>query len=100
MAVNPHFEKFVRIQTDRDHRVIDSGPYRIIRHPGYLAIIIGLLFSAPYLLGSLWAFAPAMLAAGCLIVRTVLEERTLRSELPGYEAYCRRVPKRLLPGIW
>jgi len=100
MAVNPHFEKFVRIQKDRDHRVIATGPYRIVRHPGYLATIIGFLLAAPLLLGSWWAFVPAWLAVACLVVRTALEDKTLRRELVGYEEYTRQVRYRLVAGLW
>ncbi len=100
MVTNPHFEKFVRIQYDRDHRVIDTGPYRIVRHPGYLATILGFILAVPFLLGSWWAFIPVFLAAACLIIRTALEDSTLRNELSGYEDYVRRVRYRLLPGIW
>lgn len=100
MSVNPHFEKTVRIQADRDHRVIDTGPYRIVRHPGYLGFIPALSFAPPFLLGSWWAFIPAPAAAAVLILRTALEDRLLRRELPGYEAYTRKVPYRLLPGLW
>lgn len=100
MLVDTHFEKTVRIQTDRNHKVIDTGPYRIVRHPGYLGIIVGFILSAPFLLGSWWAFVPAATSAVTLIVRTVLEDRTLRNELSGYEEYSRRVRYRLVPGIW
>ena len=99
MAVNEHFELLARIQTDRGHRVVSSGPYRIVRHPGYLAAIVGSL-AAPLILGSLWAFAPV--AAGVLLftARTALEDRTLREELAGYPEYASRTRYRLLPGIW
>lgn len=100
MLVNTHFEKTVRIQTDRNHQVIDTGPYRIVRHPGYLGIIVGFIFSAPLLLASWWAFVPAAASALTMIVRTVLEDSTLRNELAGYEDYARRVRYRLVPGIW
>lgn len=100
MAVNTHFEKTVRIQHDRGHRVIDSGPYGIVRHPGYLGTILGFALAPPLLLGSWWAFAPAVLAIVCLVVRTVLEDRTLTKELDGYEAYAQDVRHRLLPGVW
>lgn len=99
MAVNPHFELLVRIQTDRGHRVISSGPYRIVRHPGYLAAIVGAL-TAPLILGSLWAFAPVAAAALLFTVRAALEDRTLREELAGYREYASRTRHRLLPGIW
>ncbi len=77
-----------------------SDPYRIVRHPGYIATILGLVLATPLLLGSWWAFIPAILAMACLLLRTVLEDRTLRQELSGYEAYTRKVHYRLLPGIW
>jgi len=99
MAVNEHFELLVRIQTDRGHRVVTSGPYRIVRHPGYLAAIVGGLAS-PLILGSLWAFAPVVASALLFSVRTALEDRTLREELAGYQEYAARTRHRLLPGIW
>ncbi len=99
MGVNPFFEKTVRIQTERGHRVIDSGPYAIVRHPGYVGFF-GWCLSAPFLLGSWWALIPAILSAIALIVRTALEDRTLREELDGYAAYTERVRYRLFPGIW
>jgi protein-S-isoprenylcysteine O-methyltransferase Ste14 len=100
MAVNPFFEKTVRIQQDRGHQVIDTGPYRIVRHPGYIATIIGFIFATPFLLGSWWSFVPAGIAAASLIVRTYLEDLTLQKELPGYALYAQRVCYRLIPGIW
>ena len=99
MGVNPFFEKTVRIQSDRGHRVIDTGPYSVVRHPGYLGFF-GWCLSAPLLLGSWWAFVPAGLTLVGLIIRTALEDRTLRKELEGYEAYSTRVRYRLLPGVW
>ena len=80
--------------------MIDTGPYQIVRHPGYLGIIVGFILSAPFLLGSWWAFVPAGVSTLTLIVRTVLEDRTLRNELTRYEDYARRVRYRLVPGIW
>ena len=100
MSVNTHFEKTVRIQSDRNHRVIDSGPYGIVRHPGYLATIAGFIVGVPLLLGSWWAFLPAFAAGACLVVRTFLEDRMLRRELTGYEAYAQRVRYRLIRGLW
>lgn len=99
MGVNPFFEKTVRIQTERGHRVIDTGPYRFVRHPGYLGFF-GWCFSTPLLLGSWWAFLPATVSALAIVVRTALEDRTLKAELPGYADYARRVHYRLIPGIW
>jgi len=100
MAVNTHFEKTVRIQTDRDHRVIDTGPYRIVRHPGYVGTILGFLLSPPFLLLSWWAFAPAAAASLVLVLRTALEDRFLQNELQGYAEYAKRVRYRLVPGVW
>jgi protein-S-isoprenylcysteine O-methyltransferase Ste14 len=99
MAVNEHFELLMRIQSDRGHRVVSSGPYRIVRHPGYLAAIVGSLTS-PFILGSFWAFVPVVAGALLFAVRTALEDRTLREELAGYEEYASRTRHRLLPGIW
>ena len=99
MGVNPFFEKTVRIQTERGHRVVDTGPYAFVRHPGYLGFF-GWTLSAPLLLGSWWAFVPALLAVGSIVIRTVLEDRTLRRRLSGYEEYAGRVRYRLIPGVW
>ena len=99
MGVNPFFEKTVRIQTERDHRVIDTGPYAFVRHPGSLGFF-GWLLSVPLMLGAGWALVPAVLAILSVVVRTALEDRTLRQELDGYEAYADRVRYRLIPGIW
>jgi protein-S-isoprenylcysteine O-methyltransferase Ste14 len=98
-SVNKFFEPSVRIQTDRGHRVIDTGPYAIVRHPGYVSgflVFIGM----PLALGSLWALIPAVLACLVLVVRTVWEDQTLREQLAGYEEYAQRVRYRLIPGVW
>jgi len=99
MIVNPFFEKTVRIQSEHDHQVIDCGPYAFVRHPGYVGFL-GWILTTPVLLGSSWAWPPAILAAGALVVRTWLEDRTLRDELAGYADYAERVPNRLIPGVW
>lgn len=99
MGVNPFFEKTVRIQSERGHLVIDTGPYAYIRHPGYLGFF-GWCLSAPLLLGSWWALVPAVLSVVGLVIRTALEDRTLCDELEGYEAYSKRVRNRLFPGVW
>ncbi|WP_202618642.1 MULTISPECIES: isoprenylcysteine carboxylmethyltransferase family protein [unclassified Ensifer] len=98
-AVNPFFEPGVRIQSERHHRVIDTGPYRFVRHPGYIAALF-LFFGMALALGSFWALIPAALAGTLLVLRTSWEDRLLRAELSGYEAYSRRVRWRLVPGIW
>jgi len=99
MVSNTFFVTTVRIQTDRQHRVVSHGPYRYIRHPGYLGILVTHL-GIPLMLNSLWAFIPAVLIAAILVARTVLEDKTLHAELPGYANYAEFVRYRLLPGIW
>jgi protein-S-isoprenylcysteine O-methyltransferase Ste14 len=79
--------------------VASSGPYRYVRHPGYVGFVVS-YFGTALALGSLWAILPAGLVAGLLMVRTALEDRTLQDELPGYREYARRVRYRLVPGIW
>ncbi len=98
-AVNPFFEPGVRIQSERHQRVIDSGPYRAVRHPGYSAAIL-LFFGMAFALGSLWAALPAFVASAVLVLRTAWEDRLLQRELLGYSAYAARTRWRLLPGVW
>src|SRR5262245_35556780 len=98
-SVNKFFEPCVRVQTDRGHRVIDTGPYALVRHPGYVSAFLAYI-GMPLALGSLWALIPAVLACWLLVLRTVLEDRILREELAGYEEYAHRVPYRLIPGVW
>ncbi|MBB3133241.1 protein-S-isoprenylcysteine O-methyltransferase Ste14 [Rhizobium pisi] len=98
-SVNRHFEPTVRIQTDRDHKVIDTGPYATIRHPGYAtAILLG--FGMALSLGSLYALIPAGLLVVVLFGRTLGEEAELRKGLEGYAEYMARVRWRWIPGIW
>jgi protein-S-isoprenylcysteine O-methyltransferase Ste14 len=99
MASNYYFSTAVRIQMDRDHTVATGGPYRYVRHPGYVGFAVS-FFGTALALGSLWALIPAGLTACLLVVRTALEDRTLQDELPGYVDYARRVRYRLVPGIW
>lgn len=99
MIVNPYFEATVRIQKDRYHQVITTGPYKIVRHPGYLAGILWTL-SIPLIVGSVFAFVPAGIYTFLTIIRTLLEDKTLRNELNGYSEYAKRVRYRLLPWIW
>ena len=98
-AVNRFFEPGVRIQTERGHHVVDTGPYAIICHPGYFAAC--LLFPGIALaLGSWWALVPAGFAVLLIVIRTAWEDRTLHAELAGYAAYAKRVRFRLIPGVW
>lgn len=99
MASNTFFATTVRIQDDRGHSVVSAGPYRFIRHPGYLGSIIYNLVM-PLVLNSLWVILPAVLTIILLIVRTRLEDRTLHTELPGYRDYSANVQFRLIPGVW
>jgi protein-S-isoprenylcysteine O-methyltransferase Ste14 len=96
---NRFFSGMVRIQTERGHRVVSTGPYGIVRHPGYASSLFTFL-SMPFFLDSLWAVIPAVSLTAVLVVRTALEDRTLRAELPGYEEFTRRTRFRLIPGIW
>jgi protein-S-isoprenylcysteine O-methyltransferase Ste14 len=99
MIVNPYLEGEVRIQTERGHRVITTGPYAIVRHPMYVGLIL-LLAGIPLLLGSSWVLLPVGVVVLLLVIRMVFEERLLRKELPGYEAFMLRTPHRLIPGVW
>lgn len=96
---NRFFSSMVRIQTDRGQTVCNEGPYRYVRHPGYVG---GLMFEVTtgIVLGSWWACIPQLLAAALLVWRTGMEDRTLQSELPGYDAYAMHTKFRLVPGVW
>jgi protein-S-isoprenylcysteine O-methyltransferase Ste14 len=98
-AVNRHFEPTVRIQTERGHRVIDTGPYAVMRHPGYIGAVV-LSVGIALALGSLWALVPAAAVALLLAGRTLAEEATLKAELAGYSDYTTRVRYRWVPGVW
>jgi protein-S-isoprenylcysteine O-methyltransferase Ste14 len=99
MAENTHFETTVRIQHERNHRVISTGPYRIVRHPGYAGLIIA-NFGSTMILGSMYGFITAFATLIILGIRTWLEDRTLAAELQGYQEYRKKVRYRLLPFIW
>lgn len=99
MGENPFFEKTVRIQPEHGHRVVDTGPYRFVRHPGYVGFIL-LVLSFPLLLTSPRAIYPTVFAAAWIVVRTALEDRMLHQKLTGYADYATRVRARLLPGVW
>ena len=99
MVENRFFSGVVRIQTDRGHVVCDSGPYHIVRHPGYIGNILALA-GIVLALSSIWTIVPAMIAFVIAVVRTALEDRTLQEELPGYKEYAQRVRYRLIPGLY
>lgn len=99
MKVNPFFSSVVRIQAERGHRVVEHGPYRFVRHPGYMgAFFTGVGIS--FMLGSLYSLIPAAVMIAALIIRTILEDATLQKELPGYSQYASETKYRLFPGIW
>jgi len=96
---NRFFTSLVRIQKDREHEVCNSGPYRVVRHPGYA----GNIFALPGIvlaLGSVWTLIPVVIAIIIAVIRTELEDRTLQEELKGYIEYVQRVRYRLIPGIY
>jgi protein-S-isoprenylcysteine O-methyltransferase Ste14 len=96
---NRFFSGVVRIQVERGHHVVTTGPYRWMRHPGYAGALLT-YWLTPVLLDSLWTFLPVAAMTIVLIIRTALEDRTLAEELPGYSEYAGRTRYRLLPGIW
>ncbi len=98
-AENRFFSSVVRIQMDRGHVVCDSGPYRIVRHPGYAGNNLA-LFGIVLALGSVWTLIPVAVASTIAVIRTELEDRTLQEELAGYRDYAQRVRYRLIPGIY
>jgi protein-S-isoprenylcysteine O-methyltransferase Ste14 len=99
MRTNQFFSAVVRIQKDRGHLVVTSGPYRFVRHPGYTGMAAFTLVT-PLILNSRWAFVPAVVTAAVTMLRTALEDRTLHNELDGYADYARRVKCKLVPAIW
>jgi protein-S-isoprenylcysteine O-methyltransferase Ste14 len=99
MLSNKYFSTLVRLQTDRDHTVASGGPYRYVRHPGYVGIII-MHISIPFAFGSLWALIFSGILAVLYILRTYLEDETLKKELPGYVEYAQKTRYRLIPFVW
>jgi protein-S-isoprenylcysteine O-methyltransferase Ste14 len=99
LSENRFFSTMVRIQTDRGHMVCDTGPYRIVRHPGYAGNILALP-GMVLAFGSVWTIIPVIVALIIAVIRTTLEDKTLQEELPGYQDYARRVRYRLIPGVF
>lgn len=96
---NRFFSTMTRIQMDRGHKVCDSGPYRIVRHPGYAGNILALP-GIVMALGTVWTIIPVIVALIITAIRTMLEDKTLKEELPGYREYVDRVHYRLIPGVF
>jgi protein-S-isoprenylcysteine O-methyltransferase Ste14 len=99
MAVNRFFSPVVRIQKERGHHLITTGPYRSVRHPGYTGMFFGGLAS-PLAMGSWWALVPAAAYALMVLRRTIIEDRFLTESLDGYKAFSGQVKYRLVPGLW
>jgi protein-S-isoprenylcysteine O-methyltransferase Ste14 len=99
MLSNRFFSAVVRIQTDRGHRVVDSGPYATVRHPGYAGMIL-LAPMSGLALGSWISVGLAVIYSALILRRVLFEDAFLRRNLDGYDAYARRVPYRLVPGIF
>ena len=99
MRENTYLAQVVKIDKERGHHVITTGPYALVRHPMYTIAIV-LLFAVPVALGSRYALILSVFLTALLVVRTCLEDRTLHAELPGYPEYARHTLYRLIPGIW
>jgi len=99
LVENRFFSAVVRIQSERAHVVCDTGPYGIVRHPGYAGSVLS-PFAMALALDSVWTLIPATVAAVIAVVRTALEDRTLQAELTGYREYADRVRYRMIPGIY
>jgi protein-S-isoprenylcysteine O-methyltransferase Ste14 len=99
MGANRFFYGVFRIAAEKGHTTCDRGPYRLVRHPGYLGAIL-FDFAAPLILNSVWAFLPAAVTAAAIAVRAAMEDKALQAGLEGYRAYAKRVPSRLLPPVW
>jgi protein-S-isoprenylcysteine O-methyltransferase Ste14 len=99
MAINPYAETSVRIQTDRGQTVVTSGPYRLVRHPMYVGVMLDYVGNS-LVWGSAWALGITGVIILLFLWRTAREDRTLRQELPGYEDFAAQTRYRLLPGVW
>jgi protein-S-isoprenylcysteine O-methyltransferase Ste14 len=96
---NSYAAPVVKIQKERGHRVVTTGPYAYVRHPMYAGALL-IVAGAPLLLGSWWGLAAAAALVLLIAIRAVLEERMLKAELAGYADYAARVRYRLVPYLW
>ncbi len=99
MRENTYLSQVVKIDKDRGHKVVTTGPYALVRHPMYTVVIV-LLFAVPVALGSRFALILAVFLTLLLLIRTYFEDRTLHAELEGYPEYAKQTRYRLIPGIW
>jgi protein-S-isoprenylcysteine O-methyltransferase Ste14 len=99
MTANPFYSSVVRVQTDRGHHTVAAGPYRFVRHPGYAATLLG-VFAGGLALGSWLAMLPLVVLGAFFLRRTLVEDRMLHAELPGYAEYAARVRYRLVVGVF
>jgi protein-S-isoprenylcysteine O-methyltransferase Ste14 len=99
MIANRFFSSAIRLQPDRGHRVVDTGPYAVIRHPGYAAMVT-VVPAMTLALGSWWGAGLALVYSALILRRAAVEDRYLREHLDGYAEYARRVRFRLVPGLW
>lgn len=99
MRENRFFSSVVRIQEERGHIVIDTGIYKIVRHPGYVGMVMALA-GIPLITGSEWSIIPTSIAIILLFIRTALEDITLKNELPGYQEYSKKTRYKLIPWVW
>lgn len=96
---NPFLSATARVQEDRGHYVVASGPYLLIRHPMYLGLCL-LGIGIPLTLGSWWSLIPGAVFALTFVYRTGQEDRFLEANLPGYLEYTQKTRSRLIPGVW
>jgi protein-S-isoprenylcysteine O-methyltransferase Ste14 len=96
---NSFFSTVVRIQKERGHTVCDTGLYKIVRHPGYLGMVISMI-GVPLITTSVWSIIPTLIAVILLLMRTLFEDKTLIEELDGYSEYTLKTPKKLIPFVW
>jgi protein-S-isoprenylcysteine O-methyltransferase Ste14 len=99
MGANRYFSPVIRIQGERGHHVVDQGPYAVVRHPGYLGMMI-VSPMAVLAMGSWWALIPAGMYWALIVRRVVVEDQFLRANLKGYNQYAGRVRHRVIPGVW
>jgi protein-S-isoprenylcysteine O-methyltransferase Ste14 len=99
MMTNRFFSPVIRVQGERGHRVVDQGPYAVVRHPGYFGMLV-FAPAAALALGSWWALIPAGIYCSLIFRRVLVEDRFLHANLAGYDEYAARVRHRVIPGVW